>query len=199
MRFRSLLPIGALIGASCTGSIAGPVSAANCEPVVGRVLTGDLEGEQWEVRVEEVGGFTMLSVMINDQDLGAVEADESTWYHAGAASIVVLTGGLPSRTTQAVVAMVDGSFLALCPFGDGDLLVAAGALGADEIVDLEFRRGGDIVAIGHVGEMRRLASTEQFAFSVTPPGVVGGVETGVVRSPGAELTFDDDEAEATEP
>ena len=198
MRVR-LLSIVAGLCLACTASSSEPVGAANCEPADGNVLTGDLDGEQWEVKVEELGGFTMLTVEINGLDQGAVEVGPSTWYHAEVGSIVILTGGLPTRTTQAVAVMANEGSLAFCPFGDGDLVVAAGALGADEIVDLEFRSGADVVAISHVKELRQLSNAELFAFNVTPAGVVDVGGTGVVRSPGAELTFDDDDTDVTEP
>ena len=173
---------------ACTVSTE-PVSAANCEPAEGRVLTGSLHGEEWEVTVEEFGGFTMLAVTINGQDQGAVEVGESTWYHAGGTSIVVLTGGLPSRTTQAVAVMADGTSLAFCPFGDDELLVAAGAMDADQVVDVELRRGGSVVATGHVEELRQLSNAELFAYNVSPPGVAGVGGPGLVRAPGADLTL----------
>lgn len=180
---------------ACSASATEPVMAANCEPAEGRVLTGSLHGEEWEVTVEVFGGFTMLAVTVNGQDQGAVEVGESTWYHAEAASIVVLTGGLPSRTTQAVAVMADGTSLAFCPFGDDELLVAAGAVDADQAVDVELRRGGSVIATGHVEELRQLSNVEVFAFNMSPPGVADVGGTGLVRSPGAVLTFDDDEIE----
>ena len=198
MRAR-LLSLVAGLCVACTASASEPVGAANCEPADGSVLTGSLDGEQWEVKVEELGGFTMLTVEINGLDQGAVEVGPSTWYHAEVGSIVILAGGLPSRTTQAVAATANGTSLAFCPFGDGDLLVAAGAVGAGQVVDLEFRRGGAVVAISHVKELRQLSNAELFAFNVTPAGVVDVGGTGVVRSPGAELTFDDDDTDVTEP
>ncbi len=139
-----LLSLVAGLCAACTSSASQAVGVANCEPADGSVLTGSLDGEEWEFKVEEFGDFSMLTVEINGLDQGAVELGPSTWYHAEAGSIVILAGGLPSRTTQAVAATAHGASLAFCPFGDGDLLVAAGAVGAGQVVDLEFHRGGAV-------------------------------------------------------
>jgi hypothetical protein len=185
------------VGTACgTGASQLPVPA-NCQPGAGSVLEGELEGETWRIAIAELPDITMLDVTIGDEDMGAVEAGETTWLHAESGDVVVLTGPLPSVITQAVGILADGSSVAFCPFGGDGLLVAGGAVSSSNApVNIEMRQGTTITAIGHVAEVKELADSSVFAFTVTPPGG-RAFNIEVVRSPGSELTFDETSSSTT--
>ena len=181
-----------LLGALATACSRAPstFSIANCEPGDGNTMSGTLLDEAWQVSTEAQPEFTMLAVAIEGVDMGAIEVSESFWYYAASESLAVVTGGLPSRTTQAHGVLEDGSEVVFCPFGSGDLIAAGGAIPlGSNLVDVELRRGDSVVAIGHVSETGGVAGTDAFGFGVTPPGGITQLH-GVVRGPGAELTFD---------
>lgn len=179
-----------LLTAACSSAEA-PFSIANCQPADGNSLEGDLLGEAWQISTEAQPGVTMLAVAIDRQDMGAVEPSANNWYYAASDSIAVLVGGLPSRTTQAFGVLQDGSEVVFCPFGADDLIAAGGSIPlTSELVDLELRRGGSVVAAGHVSDAHSLSAARAFGFGVTPPGGIAIME-GAVRGPGAELRFGD--------
>lgn len=200
LRFRARLPfvVFVFVATSCSGTPAS-FTIANCEPADQNALEGELLGEAWQISTESQPGLTMLAVAIDGQDMGAVEPSADFWYFAASDSLAVLTGGLPSATTQAFGILADGSEVVFCPFGDGDLVAAGGSIPlAPEVVDLELRRGDSVVAIGHVSEARRLSPAPVFPFAVTPPGGATQLH-GVVRGPGSQLTFEEQPAETTAP
>lgn len=200
MRRGSAALIVMLVGAACGTGASPPPLPANCEPVAGPVLEGELEGETWRIAISELPDLTMMDVTIDNDDMGAVEAGETTWLHAESGNVVVLTGPLPSAVTQAVGILADGSSVAFCPFGEEGLLVAGGAVASSNPpVNIEMRQGTTITAIGHVEEGKELADSSVFAFAVTPPGSRVLLNKDVVRTPGVELTFDDPSSSTTAP
>jgi hypothetical protein len=179
-----------VLAAACSNVPSG-FSIANCEPSDDDTMSGTLLDEAWQIVTEDQPNFTMLAVSIEGADMGAVEVSESLWYFAASESVAVVTGGLPSRTTQAFGVLEDGSEVVFCPFGSGELIAAGGAIPlSSPLVDVEVRRGDSVVAIGHVSESGRVAGTDAFGFGVAPPGPATQLG-GVVRGPGEVLTFED--------
>lgn len=200
MRRGSAALIAVFVGAACgTGASQAPLPA-NCDPGAGRVLEGELDGHTWQIAIAELADLIMLDVTIDHEDMGAVEARGKTWLHAELEDVVVLTGPLPSAVTQAVGIQADGSNVAFCPFGEAGIPVAGGAIStSNPTLNIEWRQGPSVVAIGHVAEGKELADSSVFAFAVTPPGSQVLLNNDVVRSPGVELTFDDTSNSTTPP
>lgn len=195
---RVLVVLLAALTSACSTAPAD-YSIANCEPGDDKTMSGFLSDDAWRISIEAHGNLTMLAIDIGGEDMGAVEASESLWYFAASEALAVVTGGLPSLTTQAFGLLEDGSEVVFCPFGDGDLVAAGGALPlSPTLVDVELRRGGSVVAIGHVSETGRVEGTKAFGFWVSAPGGTTQMH-GVVRGPGRELTFEDPPAETTAP
>jgi hypothetical protein len=185
--------------ASACSSATSTFSIANCDAGDENSMSGTLLDEAWQISTEAQPDITMLAIDIGGVDMGAVEASESFWYFAASESVAVVTGGLPSRTTQAFGVLEDGSEVVFCPFGSGDLVAAGGAIPlTSRLVDVEQRSGDSVVAIGHVSEAGRVAGTDSFGFGVTAPGGATQLH-GVVRGPGTELTFEDPPSETTAP
>jgi hypothetical protein len=179
-----------VLASACAGAPAD-FSIANCEPGDENTMSGTLLDQAWQISTEDQSGFTMLAIDIGGLDMGAVEISESFWYFAASESLAVLTGGLPSRTTQAFGVLEDGSEVVFCPFGGAELVAAGGAIPLTSgLVDVEIRNGNSVVAIGHVSETGRVGENVAFGFGVTPPGGVTLLD-GFVRGPGTELNFDD--------
>ncbi len=197
-RGRVTVTLALVLAAACS-SATSTFSIANCEAGDENTISGTLLDETWRISTEAQSDLTMLAVDIGGVDMGAVEVSESFWYFAASDSVAVVTGGLPSRTTQAFGVLEDGSEVVFCPFGRGDLVAAGGAIPlTSRLVDVELRGGNSVVAIGHVAETGRLSDTDAFGFGVTAPGRIAPLH-GVVRGPGTELTFEDPPPETSVP
>lgn len=175
---------------ACSTNTDSVPTPANCTLSNEPLIEGILAGSEWALALEP-GERLLIAASIDEEDQGAVEAKADTWYLVEGPEFILLGGTLPSRSTQAIVVLDGGTRLVLCPFGEDEPAVVGGVIASDsEPVDLEVRQGTSVISSAHLAEARRLSDGPAVAFTTTRPGQTG-IATGVVRSPGVELTFEE--------